>query len=155
MFSITRMRSDSGTGSGRISTLWTTEKSAVLARMQTASVSAAVRVNDLSFHRRRRPTRRSLNMESCLKVDDGRTVRVPLFDAQRFRRVDTRGPTRGNQIRQRRYVEKHRHRRAPGHGIAGADPVERARDPPRDDYAEETPRRQPDRRHAQPPPHAQ
>src|SRR4051812_3500095 len=60
------MRSDSGTGSGRSNTLWTTENSAVLAPMHSARVSAAVRVNALSRHSSRRPTRRS---DSIVWVD--------------------------------------------------------------------------------------
>jgi hypothetical protein len=51
--------SDSGTGSGRSRTLWTTENSAVLAPMHSASVSAAVSVNALSFHSRRNAWRMS------------------------------------------------------------------------------------------------
>src|SRR5436190_3724425 len=54
---IRTMRSDSGTGSGRSRTLWTTENSAVLAPIHSASVSAAVIVNAFSFRNSRRPTR--------------------------------------------------------------------------------------------------
>src|SRR3954470_11221165 len=60
------MRSDSGTGRGRSNTLWTTENSAVLAPMHSARVSAAVRVNALSRHSSRKPTRIS---DSIVWVD--------------------------------------------------------------------------------------
>src|SRR5438445_6474321 len=72
---MTRMRSDSGTDSGRSRTLCTTEKSAVFAPMHKASVNPAVMVNALSLASRRRPTRRSL----LIGVFDGeqpRTVRA-------------------------------------------------------------------------------
>jgi hypothetical protein len=56
-FPINTIWSESGTGSGRSKTLWTTENSAVLAPMHSASVNAAVRVNALSFHSKRKATR--------------------------------------------------------------------------------------------------
>src|SRR5438045_8199452 len=49
--SISRIRSECGNGSGRSSTVRTTEKSAVFAPMHSASVAAAVMVNALSFQR--------------------------------------------------------------------------------------------------------
>ena len=61
---ISRIRSGSGTGSGRSSTWWTTEKSAVLAPMQSASVGAAVRLKALSRASSRRPVRRSRESQS-------------------------------------------------------------------------------------------
>ena len=78
---ISTIRSDSGTGSGRSSTLWTTEKSAVFAPMHKASVSAAVSVNALSFHSSRRPTRIS---ELIL---DRREIQVPVFRGYSMRRA--------------------------------------------------------------------
>src|SRR5206468_11642369 len=48
-------------------TLWTTENSAVLAPMQSASVSAAVIENALSLPSSRSPTRRSFHIKD---VDD-------------------------------------------------------------------------------------
>src|SRR5262249_8298106 len=67
------MRSDSGTGSGRSSTLWTTENSAVFAPMQTASVSAAVSVNAGSFQSSRSATRRSATIRH---LDENAAVQV-------------------------------------------------------------------------------
>jgi hypothetical protein len=53
------IRSDSGIGRGRSKTLLTTEKSATLAPMHTASVTATVAVKLRSFHSSRSPTLRS------------------------------------------------------------------------------------------------
>src|SRR5438132_6128351 len=72
-----RMRSDSGTGSGRSRTLWTTENSAVLAPIHSASVSAAVIVNALSFHSSRRPTRISEFIRGGRREKEQRSSECP------------------------------------------------------------------------------
>src|SRR6266567_3522504 len=79
------IRSDSGMDSGFSRTLWTTEKRAVLAPMQSASVSAAVIENALSFHSRRTPTRRSFHIKD---VDEMRRR-----DVRDVLRVTTKGHT--------------------------------------------------------------
>src|ERR1051326_3760760 len=143
------MRSDSGNGSGWSSTLWTTENSAVLAPIHTASVSTAVSVKTLSFHSRRNPTRRSFNtteldggstfqVQSSVRSEPGTRNREPgtgnrepgtrnpgtgnLFRSKRDRRIDAgRAPGR-NEIRDRRYAEQQPGRGQPGHRISGSNP---------------------------------
>src|SRR3954454_13915072 len=99
------MRSDSGTGSGRSSTLWTTENNAVFAPMQTASVSAAVTVKAESFQRRRRATRTSDSIR-MVDVKRGPSVRfaapsrkrVRLLDPERLGRIHAGRPPGGHEV---------------------------------------------------------
>src|ERR1700680_3056750 len=122
------MRSDSGTGIGFSRTLWTMEKSAVLAPIHRASVSATVSVNALSFHNSRSPTRISEFIRDCRRKAEGWGS---LLNPQSHGEVDVGGAPGGHEVGQRGHRKQDAGGAEPGHRIRGADAVHRARHRPR------------------------
>src|SRR2546426_3865222 len=103
-------------GSGLIKTPFTRAKTAAVAPMPKASVSATGTENP-GWRARRRSAWRASNTES-------------LFISQRHHRIDPRRPARGEVTRNQRDEREQRYDAHERRGIARADPVQQRREEP-------------------------
>src|SRR2546430_16855458 len=179
---ISTMPSASGNGSGRSSTWWTTENSAVFAPMHIASVSVAVTVNAVSFQSRRRPRRRSENIWAFdgivvggFRVSGGvyggagpfrpallaalkgplhiEPVQLASLGPQRDARIDAGGAPGGHEVGQRRDGQDDDGGGNPRQRVAGGDAVQRARNGQRGGDGEDAARAETCHRHDESLPH--
>src|SRR5437763_7748530 len=133
---ISTRRFASAYGSGLINTPFTRAKTAAVAPMPKASVSATGTENP-GWRARRRSAWRASNTES-------------LFISQRHHRIDARRATRGEITRHQRNDRKQSHDAHERRGIARADAVQQRRKQPSDGEGDHDADYDPSRREAEP-----